>query len=293
MSLSAACRLFGYSRQAYYKRKQMSRRYEAVHTQVVGLVQAHRIKMPRLGTRKLYHLLGEEFAARGLKVGRDKLFSVLRANHLLVRPKKSYHRTTDSKHWLTKHRNLLAGTEVSKPEQVWVSDITYIANRQGHSYLSLVTDAYSKKIMGYHLAEDLRTEGPLRALRMAIKNREYRHALIHHSDRGLQYCSAEYQGLLAKAGIQPSMTESYDPYQNAVAERVNGILKDEFLLGEAFAEHLQAVEVIRESIQVYNTLRPHLSCRYQTPEKMHQQQKVVLKKWKKKTSKTFALEASN
>lgn len=292
VSLSTACRLFGYSRQAYYKRKQMSSCYKELHSQVVDLVQAYRIKMPRLGTRKLYYLLAQEFAVHELKIGRDKLFAILRANHLLIRAKKSYHKTTDSKHWLKKHKNLLAETEVSKPEQLWVSDITYIATKQGHNYLSLVTDAYSKKIMGYHLAEDLKTEGPLLALKMALKNRKYKHALIHHSDRGLQYCSADYQQLLADAGIQPSMTESYDPYQNAVAERINGILKDEFLLDRDFQEHLQAVEVIKKSIQVYNELRPHLSCHYHTPEQMHQQQKMELKKWKKKTSKTVALEAS-
>ncbi|AKD05431.1 hypothetical protein PKOR_01860 [Pontibacter korlensis] len=244
--------------------------------------------MPRLGTRKLYHLLKEQ-----LEVGRDKLFAILRERGLLVRPRKSYHKTTDSKHWMKKHRNLVEGLKIERPEQVWVSDITYIPTREGHSYLSLVTDAYSKKIMGYHLSEDLRAEGPLQALRMAIEQKKYGYGLIHHSDRGLQYCSADYQQLLEKAQIKPSMTEQYDPYQNAVAERVNGILKDEFALARGFAHHLEAVAVIAESVDIYNRQRPHLSCHLLTPEQMHRQDKLEVKQWKKKTSNTNAWEVSN
>ncbi|MDX5345908.1 MAG: IS3 family transposase, partial [Hymenobacteraceae bacterium] len=224
------------------------------------------------------------------KVGRDKLFSILRVNNLLIQPRKQYRKTTDSKHWLKKHKNLVEDMEVTKPEQLWVADITYIPTRQGHSYLSLVTDAYSKQIMGYHLSESLSTEGCLKALDMAIKARKYDHELVHHSDRGLQYCSEAYQLMLRTAAIKPSMTEQYDPYQNAVAERVNGILKDEFDLERGFAQHLEAVQVIKESVAIYNQLRPHLSCGYLTPEQMHRQQDRKLIKWKKKTSKAKALE---
>lgn len=246
--------------------------------------------MPRLGTRKLYHLLRGPL--RGLKVGRDKFFSILREKGLLVQPRKSYHRTTNSRHWMKKHRNLVEGLSIERPEQVWVADITYIPTREGHSYLSLVTDAYSKKIVGYHLSEDLRAEGPLQALKMAMGGKEYGYGLIHHSDRGLQYCSDEYQRLLAAGQIKPSMTEKYDPYQNAVAERVNGILKDEFALERGFAHHLEAVAVVGESVGIYNSLRPHLSCHYLTPEQMHGQSKMKIKQWKKKTSNAKALEAS-
>lgn len=254
----------------------------------MGLVQQIRLQMPRLGTRKLRHLLQGQ-----LQVGRDKLFSILRGRGLLVQPRKSYQKTTNSRHWMKKHSNLVEGLKIERPEQVWVSDITYIPTREGHSYLSLVTDAYSKKIMGYHLAEDLRAEGPVRALRMAIGRRKYGHGLIHHSDRGLQYCSADYQQLLEEAQIKPSMTEKYDPYQNAVAERVNGILKDEFSLARGFAHHLEAVAVIAESVGIYNRQRPHLSCHLLTPEQMHGQQELEVKQWKKKTSNTKALEVSN
>ena len=216
-----------------------------------------RLQMPRLGTRKLYHLLQEQ-----LQVGRDKLFTILRERGLLIKPRKSYHKTTDSKHWMKKHKNLVEGLKIERPEQVWAADITYIPTRQGHSYLSLVTDAYSKKIMGYHLSEDLRAEGPLQALKMAVGQNRYQFNLIHHSDRGLPYCSEEYQQLLTAAQIRPSMTQKYAPYQNAVAERVNGILKDEFALERGFAHHLEAVAVIRESVDIYNTRRPHLSCHF-------------------------------
>ena len=255
------------------------------------LVQQIRMRMPRLGTRKLYHLLQEQL--EHLQVGRDKLFAILRDRDLLVRPRKSYHKTTKSYHWMKKHQNLVAGLRLERPEQVWVSDITYIPTSKGHNYLSLVTDAYSKKIMGYHLAEDLRAEGPVEALRMAIGKKQYGYRLIHHSDRGLQYCSEEYQHLLTKAQIQPSMTEKYDPYQNAVAERVNGILKDEFDLERGFAHHLEAVKVIAESVGIYNRQRPHLSCHYLTPEQMHRQSKLEVKQWPKKTSNAQAVEVSN
>ncbi|KAA9338811.1 DDE-type integrase/transposase/recombinase [Adhaeribacter soli] len=161
---------------------------------------------------------------------------------------------------MKKHSNLVEALTIHRPEQVWVSDITYILTSNGHSYLSLVTDAYTKKIMCYHLAEDLLLDGRGEALRLATGR----------TDRGLQYCSQEYQQLLKRAQVKPSMTEEYDPYQNAVAERVNGILKDEFVFERGFAHHLEAVTVISESVGIYNKLRPHLSCHYFTPEQMHQ-----------------------
>ena len=290
MSLSLACRLFGYSRQAYYRRRHRARQLQSLELQVVALARQIRLKMPRLGTRKLYHLLKDQL--KYLQVGRDKFFAILRGSGLLVKPRKSYHKTTNSKHWMKKHKNLVEGLTMERPEQVWVSDITYIPTREGHNYLSLVTDAYSKKIVGYHLAEDLRAEGPVEALKMAVGKKKYQFGLIHHSDRGLQYCSEEYQKLLAAAQIQPSMTEKHDPYQNAVAERVNGILKDEFDLERTFAHDLEAVQVIAESVDIYNSQRPHLSCHYLTPEQMHRQQELQVKQWKKKTSNTKALEVS-
>ena len=291
MSINRSCQLFGYTRQAYYKRKKMRKENEQEEQQVLQLVQEKRLKMPRLGTRKLYFLLQEDFRQKALKLGRDKLFTLLRSHHLLIRPRKRYTKTTDSKHWLHKHKNQVAELEIVRPEQVIVSDITYILTDEGYSYLSLVSDAYSKQIMGHHLARDLKAEGPLQALKMAIKNRKYNQPLIHHTDRGLQYCCADYQQVLERAGIRPSMTEQYDPYQNAVAERINGILKDEFYIGDGFSSHEQAQQVIKEAIAVYNNLRPHQSCHLLTPKQMHQQQKIKMIKWKKKASKAQTLEA--
>jgi putative transposase len=266
--------LFGYSRQAYYKQKSSFRKHVEHQKNVVSLVMEKRIRMPRLGTRKLYHLLKEDFRAHHLKVGRDQLFHILRVNHLLVHRRKSYHKTTNSKHWLKKHSNKVQSLRIVHPEQVWVADITYIPTKSGHNYLSLITDAYSRKIMGYHLSEDLRTEGPLQALKMALSKRRLNGSIIHHSDRGLQYCSYEYQQLLQQNNLLTSMTESYDPYQNAVAERVNGILKDEFNLEQGFRNHTEAKQAIEESIEIYNTERPHYSCKLNTPEFIHKNESL-------------------
>lgn len=235
--------------------------------------------MPRIGTRKLYYMLEKDL--NNINVGRDKLFKILRINNMLVRPKKSYHVTTNSKHWLHKHKNHIQNLNINRPEQVWVSDITYIKTKDGHNYLSLVTDAYSKKIMGYYLSKTLHTEGCLKAMKMAIKNRIYKKTIIHHSDRGLQYCSEDYQKLLQKYNIKPSMTENYDPYQNAIAERVNGILKNEFLLAEIIMNRDIAKMAIKDCISIYNNLRPHYSCEYLTPTMMHEQSILKRKSYKR------------
>ena len=197
--------------------------------QVVKLVQEVRMRMPRIGTRKLHYLL--EPKLRQLGVGRDRLFAILKANHMQIVPKRQYHITTNSHHRFRKHKYLLEGLEFIRPNQVWVTDITYIGTRKNPMYLALVTDAYSKKIVGYNVSNSLCTTGALNALEYALKmKRDTTKTLIHHSDRGVQYCSNEYQEILTKHSLKCSMTESYDPYQNAIAERVNGILKQEFLL---------------------------------------------------------------
>jgi putative transposase len=285
--------LFGYSRQAYYKHKsdRLKRQQELII--VRELVMDIRIQMPRIGTRKLYFLLKDEIHKQGIKIGRDVLFSFLRAEQLLIKPKRSYVKTTNSKHWMKKYPNLIENIEIRRPEQIWVSDITYIKTSNGHQYLSLVTDAYSKKIMGYALLDNLTLAGPLSALKMALANRRYDSSLIHHSDRGLQYCSEEYIKTLQDNNIAVSMTQNGDPYENAIAERMNGILKYEFLLIEGFKDHLQALQVIKESIQIYNQNRPHLSCNFLTPNEMHKQKELELRKWNKKCPKRNSFEAFN
>lgn len=220
--------MFGISRQAVYQSKQRFLIRENELLKVKKLIQEVRIEMPRLGTRKVYYLLKERFKNEGIK-NRDALFAYLKRENMLVRAQKKYVKTTFSKHWLRKHPNLLKELKIKKMEQVFVSDITYIKTRESTCYLSLVTDAYSRKIMGYSLSANMNTENVSKALKMAIKNRISNTPLIHHSDRGLQYCSGYYQNVLSKNRIKPSMTDGYDCYQNALAERINGILKQEFL----------------------------------------------------------------
>lgn len=228
--------------------------------------------MPRVGTLKLYHLLKDRLKPLG--VGRDRLFAILRANNLLIVPKKSYHVTTDSHHRFRKHKNIVQDIVPDRPEQVWVADITYVGNRENPMYLSLVTDAYSKKIVGYDVSDTLETKASLKALKMAINNRMYKNEpLIHHSDRGIQYCSDDYQQTLNKNTISCSMTESYDPYANAVAERVNGVLKQEFidLNNQMNIKTMQGQGLVSNSVKIYNEIRPHYSCFMKTPNKMHLQ----------------------
>lgn len=247
------------------------------------MVEEVRMRMPRIGTRKLHHLLKEELKELG--VGRDRLFAIMKANNLQIVPKRQYHVTTNSHHRFRKHKNLIDGLVIDRPEQVWVSDITYIGNRQNPMYLSLVTDAYSKKIMGSNVSNSLEASGAINAMKQAIKNRKYSDKkLIHHSDRGLQYCCDAYQELLDKHNIRCSMTETYDPYQNAIAERVNGILKHEFILGITTRDLGLMKKLIQQSIDIYNNERPHWSCWMNTPVFMHNQQNIEIKTYKTKNS---------
>jgi transposase InsO family protein len=205
---------------------------------------------------------------RNIKLGRDGLFTYLRLNSLLVKPKKNYTKTTNSKHWMRKHPNLLKELKTTKAEEVFVSDITYLKSDEGTHYLSLTTDAYSRKIMGYELSDEMKASDVVKALKMSIKNKRYSHQAIHHSDRGLQYCSDEYQQALNQHNIMPSMTDGYDCYQNALAERVNGILKQEFLLYQC-KDMNELKQLVEESIYIYNEIRPHLSLGMKTPNQVH------------------------
>lgn len=262
--------MFGISRQGYYQKQQRIEKRLKELSQVKAEVIKERIHLPRLGTRKLYYRLSNQIRSKGIKIGRDALFNFLRSEHMLIRPKHSYHKTTNSKHWLHKYPNLLKGRKATRPNQVWVSDITYIDTVAETSYLSLITDAYSRKIVGYHLHHSLHTDGVAAAMQMAVKGEQIDAPLIHHSDRGLQYCSAQYQQLLARYNITSSMTDGYDCYQNALAERINGIIKHEFLITKPANIH-QARLMIKEAIKMYNCRRPHLALNYQTPQSVHQQ----------------------
>lgn len=277
----ATCGLFGVSRQAYYRSKKTEIKRRQTASLVVKKVQKVRLSMSELGTKKLYTVLYNEL--RELGVGRDRLFAIMRANHMQILPKRQYHVTTNSHHRFRKHSNLVEHLTVKRPEQVWVSDITYIGNRENPMYLSLVTDAYSKKIMGYNVSNSLHAEGAVKALKQAIRSRKYKkERLIHHSDRGLQYCCEEYQKVLTDNKILCSMTEKYDPYQNAVAERVNGILKQEFIKGFLLRDVDLMSKLVGQSVGIYNNERPHYSCFYKTPEYMHRQRKIEIRTYKKK-----------
>jgi putative transposase len=232
---------------------------------------------PRIGTRKLHYILKSE-----ISVGRDKLFEILRKEQMLIKKRRKYIKTTNSKHWMRTYSDSSKQLVLKQPEELWVADITYLSTREGTIYLHLLSDAYSKKIMGYRLSKDLKAETTLKALQMALKGRLYKNReLLHHSDRGLQYCSRIYINELQRNKCRISMTRDGSPYDNAVAERINGILKDEFYCDENFDSFEQAKKHVEQSILIYNTKRPHLSCLMLTPAQMHQQNELPVKYWKK------------
>lgn len=260
--------MFGLSRQAIYQRVEHSKVRSKELNKVKEFVLDQRMQLPRLGTRKLHYLLSDILDESQIKIGRDGLFDLLRAEGMLILPKKNYTKTTNSKHWLRKHPNLIKEIKPLMPNEVYVSDITYVKSKERTHYLSLVTDAFSRKIVGYHLSDDMSAENVVKALKMANKNRNKEKQTIHHSDRGLQYCSWIYQKELEEQNIVPSMTDGYDCYQNALAERINGILKQEFLIYECNTGKELDV-LIKQSIYSYNNLRPHLSLNMNTPNSIH------------------------
>jgi transposase InsO family protein len=272
--------LFGISRQVYYRSINNRNKGLVKAEKVISLVKEIRTRMPRLGARKLYNILYDQLEI--IKVGRDKFFRILSANHLLVKPTRSYRKTTNTHHRFKKHKDLVSNLKPERPEQIWVSDITYLGGRRKELYLALVTDAYSKKIVGFNLSNSLNASGAISALKMGIKERIYSNEqLIHHSDKGIQYCCEEYQNVLKNNRILCSMTQNYDPYSNAIAERVNGIIKGEFQLEEIDCEFDVMQKIVKQSIEIYNNERPHFSCNYFTPKQMHLQQSVEIKTYKK------------
>jgi putative transposase len=278
-SLKASCRLLGYTRQAYYKQK---RRIEgkAVSAEIV-LQEVVRIrsKQPKVGVRKLHHMMTAFTSEHLVEIGRDSLNELLREYGMLVRRRRRKGpRTTFSGFWMKRYPNLAKGFEPLGSNQLWVSDITYIRVKEGFAYLSLITDAYSRKIVGYHLRSNLSAKGPSTALRMALKNNPERDNLIHHSDRGLQYYSSEYMKLIGDK-IRVSMTEKSDPLENAIAERVNGILKQE-LLARRYESFAEATREVQRAVNTYNHLRPHLSIDMLTPAEAHVRSGQLNRRWK-------------
>lgn len=276
ISLASFCHWIGITKQAYYQAERRAQKKAFETQQVLEWVMHYRYLMPSIGTRKLYYLMQPKLVEQGLKYGRDQLFKILKEHNLLIRPKRKYTKTTDSKHWMKKHPNLLKEYKPTQANEVFVSDITYVESAEGIHYLSLVTDAYSRQIKGYKLSNDMRAENVVEALHMAMRYVEDRaEIMIHHSDRGTQYCSNLYQKALQEYGITPSMTDGYDCYQNALAERVNGILKQEFLTTRC--QTMKELDhLITESIMIYNCYRPHLSLNMNTPNQMYEQTKTEL-----------------
>lgn len=316
MSVSVVCRQFGKRRQSYYAQLQRSRQ-RTEHTrvleeEVLAFVRSVRTRQPKIGARKLLLLLEQQTS---LVIGRDHFLRLLRQQDLLVARRSYRPQTTNSRHWMRKYPNLILGLRPSGPNQLWVADITYLLLQPSYRYLAVITDAYSHKIVGWAVASSLDTTGPLRALRQALRQRamsqqagstqamstqamstqsmstqagvknessEPLPPLIHHSDRGVQYCSAAYTELLRSHGIAISMTTNGDPYQNAIAERINGILKYEFGLGAHFSSDEEIRRTLRQAIALYNTERPHASCQYLTPQQAHRTRGPLKQYWSKK-----------
>jgi transposase InsO family protein len=270
VSFNDTCRLFGKSRQAWYKIHQRGDRNRLQEELVLQWVLEIRSTLPRVGGIKLYFLIKDRLTEHNIKMGRDGLYRLLREHDLLIVPRRKYVRTTQSWHHYKKWPDLLQDYRPYGPDQVWVSDITFLRTVNGFIYLSLITDAYSRVITGYHLSQYLKASGCIAALTKALKSRRNPDTeLIHHSDRGIQYCCDDYVQLLQKNDIRISMTQSGSPYDNAIAERVNGILKQEFGLDQTFKSYNEAIEPVAKAVYTYNHIRPHFSCELKTPVQKH------------------------
>ena len=275
-SIAKLCEKAGMSRQNYYKGRKKRARREVDADLIKELVRAERAVQPRLGGKKLHRLLNPELEKAGVWIGRDRFFEVLGERGLLLERLPKAPRTTNSRHSLPVFRNLLADMDPTGPNQAWVSDITYIRTDEGFLYLSLITDDWSRKIVGYHAGDTLETEGCLRALERAVKELVDGLFPLHHSDRGSQYCSHLYTGKLREYGLGISMTEENHCYENAKAERVNGILKQEYFLGGCFRTKQQAIKAVDQAVWIYNTRRPHQALKYETPAIAHEKLKKVV-----------------
>ena len=286
--MDTLCDMFGKSRQAYYQRSKYNYKEEVKEEILLQLVEKQRELMPKLGGRKLLELIQPRLPTE-LNIGRDSFFDFLRRHGLLVGKRRRRVKTTYSNHWLRKYPNLIKEFVPTRSNQLWVSDITYVETVSGFVYLNLITDAYSRKIVGWAIGETLEAKYTIEALKMALKQiPKGTEGLIHHSDRGVQYCCGDYVKILNKNHVQISMTENGDPRENAIAERVNGILKDEWLNQIRLKSIGEAIKELKRIVLIYNSCRPHSSLDMKTPEYAHSQSGVFKKRWKTyyKTAKT-------
>lgn len=272
-SIELLCGLFGKTKQGYYKKLSFIKKEVIEESIVLEMIYKVRklTKTQRWGVRKLHHLLKEEKEGFPITIGRDKLFDLLRAHGMLVRPRKRRFFTTQSHHWLRKYQNLVENLVINRPNQLWVADITYLKAGNQIYYLYLITDAYSQKIVGHYTSVDLKAESAVKALNMALRANSQipPNGLIHHSDRGVQYCSTEYVHILKKREIHISMTKPASPQENAIAERVNGILKEEWLYDLEYEQDSNTYKYVADIITIYNQARPHNSLNNMTPCQIH------------------------
>ena len=279
-NIQEVCRLFGFSRQAFYKRQKRLIKDTKEHKELLIQIQSIRNTMPRIGSLKLYHMLQPFMEKNNIKLGRDRFFKLMKLHDMGIRKHRNVIRTTNSYHHFRKYNNLIKQLEITQPNYVWVTDITYVNVGKGFRYLWLITDAYSRKIVGYNLSDTLEAKHGIHALQKAIS--ELKHTpnnLIHHSDRGINYCSNAYTSLLKDNGIKISMTQNGDPLENAIAERINGIIKQEFLY-QIQNQLIPIKERLDIGIKTYNKQRPHMSTNMLTPEQAHQTSGTLKRRWK-------------
>lgn len=270
IGLAKFCGWFGITRQAYYNHSWKAFEIVNKHHIIIDRVKEIRENHPRLGTRKLFDMLQPFFKEHQIKMGRDALFNVLYINYLLVRKRKRKIRTTNSYHRFKKYQNLIRAFIPTAINQLWVSDITYWKIGEKHLYISFITDTYSHKIVGYYVAKTLETDESIQALKMALGSLKTPPThLIHHSDRGIQYCSNSYVKLLQDYNVKISMTENGDPLENAIAERINGIIKNEYLHNYQVNSLKEAKELLEAVVDLYNNERPHMSISNLTPNEVH------------------------
>lgn len=283
ISLAVLCSWFGITRQAYYQHRKQVEQYAIQEHIVLDLVLDMRSKHKKMGGKKLYSELKSEFDSHNIKIGRDCFFDLLRSNKLLIKARKRHHITTNSKHWMRKYPNLIKEVIPMRPNHIWVSDITYWKSQENNFYISFITDAYSKMIVGANVAETMEALESVKALQMALKGiSRDTEGIIHHSDRGSQYCSAAYVNILKKRGIDISMTEKGDPLENAIAERINGIIKGEYLFDYEIKSLAEAKSVLASVVTLYNEERPHLSLNNMKPAAVYHNKtdREVKRLWK-------------
>lgn len=268
-----------YSPQAYHQQQKRVLQKQVNEDLIVQQIQLIRMHQPRCGGRKLFVMLQSCFEQQNIQIGRDAFFDILAKNKLLIRKTKRSVHTTNSKHHFHRFPNLAKDFEPMKAHELWVSDITYIPLKNRFAYLFLITDAYSRKIVGFHVSDDMKVSSAVVALKKALQQKPMETIVMHHSDRGIQYCSTEYVNLLQQNHALISMTQNGDPYENAIAERVNGILKTE-LISDYYNNIEQAALNIGRAIIIYNHKRRHSSLNWQIPADVHLQKGTQIKRWK-------------